>query len=262
MQIINTFFNFNDIALKKLARYDNIFDKIQELLGCIPGSVSILEQRIDTAVQTEYYNYSQNLQKKFNPDDILRNRDIVFEDGMAPEERKDMMVKLATIDNIDAYRTLEKCACMLTDHLKEWAILALQENRLLLESKLLDQNRILISTGLGGKGLNLRYFTVFMSMNKKYSGFEQKVIINEVCYAYKRIGGELESIDFDEEICTVLGMIPLQIAVQKFYDDIISECNLYGDFIHSQYIITNVKVISNPEIRKMASSRIKQNPGE
>ncbi|HEX2395952.1 MAG TPA: hypothetical protein VHI78_11450 [Bacteroidales bacterium] len=245
-----------------MARYDNIFDKIQELLGCIPGSVSILEQQIDSDVQTEYYNYAQNLQKKFNPEDVLRNRNIVFEEDLTPEDRKDMMVKLATIDNIEAYRTLEKCTGTMTDQLKDWAILALQENRLLLESKLLDQNRILISTGLGGKGLKLRYFTALMSLNKIYSEFEQKVIVNEVHYAFKKIEGELESIHFDKELCTILGMIPLQVAVQKFYDDIISECNLYGDFMNRQYIITNVKVIPNPEIRKMTSSRRKQNPEE
>jgi len=243
-----------------LARYDTIYDKIQELLGCIPGSVSILEQQIDSDVQMEYYNYAQNLKEEFNPEDVLKNRNSVFEDDQTVENKKNMMVRLASIDNIEAYRTLEKCTSNMQDHLKDWATLALQESRLLLESRLLDQNRVLISTGLGGKGLKLRYFTVLVSCNSFFTPFQQSVIVKEIRYAVVKVGGEPEDIQFDKELCTVLSIIPLQVAVQQFFDNIIAECNHYGDFIKRDYIITNVKVIPNAELRKMTHSRKKQNP--
>jgi len=245
-----------------LARYDSIYDKIQELLGCIPGSVSILEQQIDSDLQMEYYNCVQKLGKKFNADDVLKNRNAVFESDQSVDDRKDMMVMLASIGSIDAYRTLEKCSSTMSDQLRDWAVLALQENRLLLESKLLDQNRILISTGLGGKGLKLRYFTAFMSSDRSFTDFEQKVMVNEIHFALRKSYGEVENISFDEELCTVLSIIPLQIPVQKLYDEIIHECNQYGDFIKKDYIITNVKVIPNREIRKITGNRKKQNPEE
>lgn len=260
MHFVLTFFIFKRYW-GRLARYENIYDKIQELLGVIPGSVSILEQQIDSDLQMEYYNHAEKLKKKFDTEYVLKNRDSVFEEDQSVEDKKDMMVKLASIDSIEAYRTLEKCTGTMSDHLKDWAILALQENRLLLESKLLDQNRILISTGLGGKGLKLRYFAVLVSSSgQSFSDFDRKIILNEIRFAIKKSGGELEDIQFDEELCTVLSIIPLQVAVQKLYDDIIQECNHFGDFIKKDYIITNVKVIPNGEIRQLTGKHKKQNP--
>lgn len=221
----------------------------------MPGSVSILEHQIDSDVQTEYYDCSRKLKRKFNPEDVLKNRNVIFEDDQTLEDRKNMMVKLASIDSIEAYRTLEKCQDAMPDPLKDWAKLALQENRLLLESKLLNQNRILISTGLGGKGLKLRYFTVLMSLNEKFSSYQQKIIINELQYALKQHYGEIESILFDEELCTILSIIPLHVPVQKVFDDVISECNQCGSFVHKEYIITNVKVISTGDIRRMTRDK-------
>jgi hypothetical protein len=101
---------------------------------------------------------------------------------------------------------------------------------------------------------------VYLSLGKFFSEFEQKVIVNEIQYALKRVGGELENIHFDEELCTILSIIPIQIPVQKLYDEIIRECNQYGDFVNSDYIITNVKIITNSEIRRMTGRFKKQNP--
>ncbi len=238
-----------------MAQVDNIYDKIQELLGVIPANITILEQKVDSDIQNEYHNYAQSVSRQFNHDDILKKRNVVFEDDQTEEDRKDMIFKLSCIDHIDAYRTLERCTDTMPGGLRDWAVLALQENRLLLESRLLEQNSILISTGMGGKGLRLRYFTAFTSNNEFYSTFEKSLLINEVNYAFARIRGEAESIRFDREICSVVGLIPLPVPVQKFIDEIIAECNLYGNFINPDYIITNVRVISNHEIRNLASLR-------
>jgi hypothetical protein len=214
-----------------MGQSDNIYDKIQELLGNIPSNVSILEQQIDAEVQLEYYKYAQNITADFNPDEVLRNRDIIFQQDLTNDDKKLMLVQLANIDSIEAYRTLEKYVHCTHDQLKDWATLAMQECRLLLESKLLDESQVLISTGLGGKGLKLRYFTVLLSVNgKHYSAFEKKVVT---------------------ELCTILSIIPLQIPVQGLFDELINECNQYGNFINTDYIITNVKIFPNNQIRDM-----------
>jgi len=235
-----------------MEQYENIYDKIQELLGSIPGNVSIQEEQIDADVQLEYYDYAQNLKERFNREEVLRKRDTIFHPDIAVEDKKYMMVRLASIDNIEAYRTLEKYTSNKNDQLKDWAMLALQECKLLLECKLLDQNKVLISTGLGGKGLHLRYFTVLVGVTgKSYSRFQKKILTDEISYAIKKAGGILEKIRFDKELCTILSMIHIQIPIQQLFDELIAECNQYGDFIFKDYIITNVKIISNPDIRKI-----------
>jgi hypothetical protein len=171
-------------------------------------------------------------------------------------------VQLAGIDNIEAYRTLEKFLGGPEMILKEWTTLALQENKLLLESKLLDESQVLISTGLGGKGLKLRYFTVFLSRTcKNFTSFEQRILSSEISYAIKKCGGELEHMKFDRELCRILTIIPLPIPVQDLFDKLIEECNQYGDFLNRDYIITNVKVFDSAEIRKfIRNKRIKKTP--
>jgi hypothetical protein len=236
-------------------QYDNIYDKIQELLGSIPGNVSILEEQIDADVQLEYYNYSQHLKRRFNPDEVLKKREIIFHQDLAVEDKKHLIVQLASIDSIEAYRTLEQYSNGKNEQLKDWATLALQECRLLLESRLLDQSQILISTGLGGKGLKLRYYAVLISANgMPYTPFQKKIVADEIRFAVRKSRGEVEKVGFNKELCTVLSIIPLQVAVQKLFDDFISECNNYGDFINRDYIITNVKVISNSEVRELIDS--------
>jgi hypothetical protein len=231
-------------------QYENIYDKIQELLGRIPGNVYIQEEQIDADVQLEYYDYAQKLKERVNRDEVLRKKDTIFHTDLPVEDKKYMMVRLASIDNIEAYRTLEKYTSIKNAQLKDWAKLALQECKLLLECKLLDQNQVLISTGLGGKGLNLRYFTVFVGVTgKSFTRFQKKILKNEIGFAVRKAGGILEKIMFDRELCTILSMIHIQIPIQQLFDELIAECNQYGDFIFKDYIITNVKIISNRDIR-------------
>ena len=235
-----------------MEQYENIYDKIQELLGNIPGNVTILEQQIDAGVQLEYYNYAKNLEDSFNPEEVLKKRETIFHHDLAIDDKKHLMVQLANIDSIEAYRTLEKYINGTYDQLKDWATLALQECRLLLESKLLDKSQVLISTGLGGKGLKLRYFTVLISAHgKSFTPFQKRIVADEIRFTIKRSKGEFEQIEFDKELCTLVSIIPLQIPVQGLFDELIMECNQYGDFINPEYIITNVKIIPNEEIREM-----------
>ena len=67
---------------------------------------------------------------------------------------------LATLDDVSVYRAIENFSKQDTP-LKKWAIIALQQSRMLLQSTLLDDPGVFISTGLGGQGLLLRYFCVF-----------------------------------------------------------------------------------------------------
>jgi hypothetical protein len=231
---------------------DNIYDKIQEILGDIPGNLTVLEQQIDADVQLEYFNYARNITGDFDPEEVLKNRETIFRHDLALDDKKHMLVQLANIDSIEAYRTLEKYIHGSPDQLKDWATLALQECKLLLESKLLDESQVLISTGLGGKGLKLRYFTVLLNaQGRSFSSFEQRIISDEVQFYIKKSRGETEYIRFNKELCTMLSIIPLKIPVKGLFDEMIRECNQYGDFLNPEYIITNVRELTVTQIRRI-----------
>jgi hypothetical protein len=229
---------------------ENIYDKIQELLGNVKGQLSILEDQIDLDVQMEYYNCSKKVSSESKPDDIIKIKDAIFQADLPFEDQKNLLVRLAAIDDIKAYRILEKYVKEPHPGLREWAYLALQESRMLIESKILDENQILISTGLGGKGLKLRYFTALISSDKcPFTSLQQKIIREEVEFFLEESGGELEDISFDKEICSLISIIPLKIPVQTLFNRVIKECNILGDFIRPDFVINNVKILTSREIR-------------
>ncbi len=67
---------------------------------------------------------------------------------------------------MECYRAIESFIEEAEEALGFLGILALNESRMLLESKILDENQVFISTGLGGKDEKLRYFVVLMSRTK------------------------------------------------------------------------------------------------
>jgi len=216
------------------------------------GNLNVLEQQIEPGIQVEYFECATRLGNDFDRNEVLDNRHSLFASEVTPEDKKSLLVKLAGIDDVEAYKTLELFLEYNQNELKEWAALALQENRLLLESRLLDENRVLISTGLGGKGLNLRYFTVFVTnTGKAFTPFEKTITAKELDYLLRKSDAELEQLQFDRELCLIISMIPLQVPVQTLFESVIAECNIYGGFLNQDYLITNVKILSGKQVRKM-----------
>ena len=216
------------------------------------NNLSILEEQIDVGIQTEYFEYSKNHSLNLNPEDVIKNKDDIFGNNLSVEDKKCMLVKLASINSIEAFRTIER---YLNDpghdDLQDWAKLAFQESKLLIESKLLDENQVLISTGLGGKRLKLRYFTVLISKaGENLSYIQKKIISSELHYLLEKHGAEAERIRFVKDICTIVLLIPLRVPIQNFFDILIRECNQFGGFLNKNYLITNVKILGINEIRE------------
>ena len=113
---------------------------------------------------------------------------------------------------------------------------------------------MLITTGLGGKGLKLRYFIVmFTSDGSNLTELQKKIISSELKYNLGRKGAEIEYIDYDEGFASILTVVPIRIPVQKMFDKVIKECNEFGDFLFNDFIISNVKVLNQEEIRELLS---------
>jgi len=237
---------------------DNIYDKIREFLGTISGNVAVLEQKINADIQSEYNHLAEQDLDLSNPADLLQKKETLTSPGYSIEYKKKFLVDLAKIGSLESHKILENYITHADKELTEWALLAFQENKMLLECSLLDENRILISTGLGGKGLKLRYFTVLQNAGKKdFSAFEKKLIRSEMRMALKNNEGELESLHFNRDLCRILSVIPLHIPIQPLFEKFIEECNVYGNFINPECLITNVKILSGSQIRSMME-RIRQ----
>ncbi len=229
---------------------ENIYDKIQELFGQVPDNLNILEESINIDLQMEYFEYSKKIKKELISEKILASIEQLFKPDLAIPARKKLLVQLASLEEVEAYRAIEKYLSNPGPELREWAILAFQESRMLLQSKFLDENQVFISTGLGGKGTGLRYFVVLLlKEGNAFSQLQQKIIKNEFEYVLKKHKGEIEEVNFEENFATLLTIIPIKSSIKEIFKMAIAESNQYGDFLKTNFIVTNVKKISLEEIK-------------
>ena len=121
---------------------------------------------------------------------------------------------------------------------------------MLLESKILNENKVFISTGLGGKGDKLRYFVVLIGRNiSEFSEIHKKIIQNEFEMTLRKYNAEIEEIEYSQAFATLLTIVPLNVTIKQVFKEAIDESNLYGNFLIPNFIITNVKTLSFDEIR-------------
>jgi hypothetical protein len=242
---------------------ENIYDKIREILGETPANFNILEEKIDVDLQIEYFEFSKNIKKDLKKEEILIKKEDIFNMALSEKLRMTRFTELASLDTVEAYRTIERYLKSPLTSLRQWAILALQESRMLLESRLLDENQVFISTGLGGKGSKLRYFVVLLlKPGKEFSELNKKIVKNELEIILNKYKCEIENLSFTGKYATLMAIIPLQVPVQQIFRESVKECNLYGNFLKPNFIITNVKELSKAEIDEFLRNKRKTQQGD
>jgi len=228
---------------------ENIYERIQDIFGNFPENFSILEEQIDIDLQMEYFEYSRNFKRNLSDNKIIAAKENLLDEKRSLASKKKLLVQLASLEEVEAYRAIEKYLKNPDSELKDWAVLAFQESRMLLQSKLLDEDQVFISTGLGGKGSRLRYFVVLInSYDKAFDNFQQKLIRAEFEFFLRKHDAELEEINFTGNYCTLLAIVPVKASIRDVFREAVTECNEYGDFISSNFIVTNVKTLSYEEI--------------
>jgi hypothetical protein len=235
---------------------ENIYDRIEDIFGHFPENLSILEEQIDIDLQMEYFEFSRNIRKDDVPVKILSMRGKLFDKDHSIENKRRLLVQLASVEEVEAYRSIEKYLSEPDKELKDWAVLAYQESRMLLQSKLLDENQVFISTGLGGKGSRLRYFVVLInSFDNPFDSLQQKLISTEFDFHLKKHEAELEEVSFMEHFCSLLVIVPIKASIRDVFRAAIAECNEYGGFIRHNFIVTNVKTLTLEEIKEFIASQ-------
>jgi hypothetical protein len=231
---------------------DNIQDEILRLFGEAGAeNFSINEEQIDIDLQMEYFEFAGNVKENLslNPEEIIKEIPALFVEETSIHDKKKSLILLATIDNPEAFRAIEKYVANSQGELQNWAKLALHESRMLLNSSLLGEHQVFISTGLGGKGANLRYCVVLISRKKTgYNETQQKVINNEFSIHLNQVSGILESIEFEGNNAIIICLIHIKVPVRDFFLKVLAECNSYGSFIHPDFIVTNVKKLNSKDV--------------
>jgi len=238
---------------------ENVYRKIQEFFGGLNNNFSLMEDPVDVMTQMYYFEASGVLRGTIEEKNMLARKEELFDPAVSVEDKQLLLVQMACVPNPEIYRALENYAKNPDKNLKDWSKLALQENRLMLESHLLDSRQVFISTGLGGKGHKLRYFVVLINKNgDNLKPFEQKILQDEMVYALQRYDSELEKLDFMRQFTTMRVVVPISSDLTKLFREGIDECNQFGNFLASDFIVTNMKELSEQEIQEALS----ENPND
>jgi hypothetical protein len=226
----------------------NVFKGLQQSLEGLKGQLHFLETSVPVETQMEYFRYSENVRNNPLFTSVEEQIGVLHSPESSPKELKYALTYLAVSGDIKAYRTIESYN---KEHSDNWAVMSLLQAKITLESELSDEKQIFISTGLGGKGDKLRFSAFFKSNRlRPFSKYQRELIEKEIPYSIEQYGGETEEIKTGENYFTVLFLVHISVDVKVMFENAVNECNQYGDFINNAFIITNVKVFSEEEIRE------------
>ncbi len=127
--------------------YHNIRKALEEL----PENFSILEEQIEIELQMKYFEYAEKYRNQQQAEACFENREELFKTDVNEDRKKEILSSLAMLDEVKAFRTIERFVKEAKGEIRQWAILAMQESRMLLQTSLLDEQQVFISTGLGVK---------------------------------------------------------------------------------------------------------------
>jgi len=239
-----------------MEEHENLYEKIREILGGSPGNLKVLEQKIDMDLQMEYFDCSIRIREEREEAWALDSMQYLSEPGYSTDVKKEILARLASIEKVVCYRAIESFLKDAEEPLRSWALLALNESRMLLESKIMDENQVFISTGLGGKDEKLRYFVVLMTrLRVNLTETQQMVIKNEFDFILKKFDAVLEESNFSGYLATILLLLPMNHSLKSVFKEAIDECNSYGNFLNDDFIVTNVRVLSFGEIEEFLDRR-------
>jgi len=238
-----------------MKRQEDVFKKFYDSFRNMDGRFHILEHRIPVDQQLDYFKYSDKVRKVFvEIDDAEYERySTDIEDlERSMEEKKMILSVLALSKQVRAYRLLERYVQSPDEGLVNWAYMALMESRITLESELSGEKQIYISTGLGGKGECIRFYTLILSSEgRSFEEYQREVIEKEFGYFLPKNNCEIERLTIGDKYVELVFLIPIKADIKAVLDDVIQECNIYGNFLSGLFTITNVKELTKEEVEEI-----------
>jgi len=230
----------------------NIFNEFQQALQGINGNLRVLKVPVSVEKQAEYFKYSEKVRKNSQNETVERQMDVLNSDEASIEEMKYAMTFLAISGDVKAYRVLENYSKdPKSELLSDWTKMSLLQAQITLDSELLDEKQVFISTGLGGEGSKLRFYAFFKSEGLlPFSEYQRNLIEKEIPLCIHRYQGEVEDIQIEENYFSLMFLIELKVDIKTMLMKAVSECNEYGNFIQTSFSVTNVKKFKQEDIER------------
>lgn len=235
----------------------DIYIKLKEIIGEGNTGFSILEERIDVDTQLNFFEVSSHLKEKMTySKDLLKEGEMLFNKKVSIKDKKELLIKLSLLGEIEAYYIIKDFRESAQGELFDWAVLASYQSRIRLTGKYMDEQQVFISTGLGGKGNMIRYYVVFKhDSDIRFSELESKVVKSEIEFVLNRNRSVCEKINYENQYIKIYALIPFVTSAKELFNEIIRNCNQLGEFINENFVITNIKEISDRDLEHFFKSK-------
>ena len=230
-------------------------DPFQELYNSIQSNSNlfrIIEESIPLSVQTAYLKLSNKMRTKEYAYEYALWSEQLFDKETPDKQIKQILLLLAASKEIKAFRLLERYAKTVKGELTYWVALALLEARVQIESDILGERPVIVASGLGGKDNKLRFFVVLaVADGAELTEYQEKMLERELFFYAKKYDCDLEDIRIHSNYTTITALIPITVkSPGVLFDAVIAECNSYGNFLRKDYVLTNVRILGDNEIRR------------
>lgn len=237
-------------------KFEHTYSNIKGVLNSIPENYMLIEQIVDINVQKEFFETINNLH--ITPEDEIPELINNLNNSCSSEfNNKIILQKLSTFDSVEAYRAIENYCNSAEKEIRDWATLALHHSKLIIQSSLLEEQLVFISTGLGGKNGNFRYNVVFPYLNSNIvlTNLQFKILRKEVEFNVTKYHGEIEECDFTKRFASFIITLPLKAPIPELIKSIIEECNQFGSYLSEDVLITNIKRYSEEDLIDIIEKR-------
>ena len=235
------------------------YEQLQKLLGDKKNSLRVMERQVDIEIQMAYFEKSKEIKSKLPDLDVaLIDSEALFDEDAHIETKRKVLNMLAAFEDVKCFRILEKYQENPDKALNDWSYLAYQESLMKMESSLSDEERVYISSGLGGRGDMLRYFVVMLSNDfvREFKPNEQELIVNELKYQFKRQNAELEEYNFYSSYLMFTCLISINVGISDLFNETVKQVNEFGSVLHDSFLITNVKKMTVEEVEELVNKKI------
>ncbi len=242
-----------------MQRRNRLMEEIRSLMNNQSFRFSFFEEGVDVEIQTRFLSQFNQQQKE--PSDrttdewlsLLNKESLGL---LSIEEQEGIILEASHVDEVAVYRALEKLVNELEGDMKSWAVLGMQHSRMLLQSVLLDEYQVFVSTGLGGRNNKIRYYAVLAhSKGEVFSERQQEIIQSESLFAFNQSDAELEAGKFDGEFYVTKVLIPMTCNLDDLFQSMINASVDLGVPLHFDYLITNVKELNRGEMESFFFGR-------
>lgn len=242
--------------------YRRQLDELKSILSDPNYSVHILEQEIPLEVQKEYFVFSEKMKKDRSFEDV-EEEDFDFMKKLVadPEEdlykRKFYLCVLSMQHKVPLFRFLQSLVGdERMEAVKDWLSMVVLDCQMAIEKELSGKQQVLVSCAMGGKDKKIRFYALMMAReDKPFEEYQKKVIENEVLDGLKAMNVDVEMFRIREQVVEIQMLVPFDMIDVGRFERLVEECNVYGNFLDKNVIITNMGVFTEEMIQNKLSKR-------